>query len=190
MIWAGRPLEPDAGFATRAGVDGPLLGTDRSTAGSQRAPGARWSRGVISRQADIRCSRRNFVALRDEQRNLECKPLSANQLRILIISLLQKATVSQKKAPAAQPSVGVVPLPGFFRSTAGGEIISIFLPASRIVRWAKAHFRGAGRWPTTTSGPIVEAPARLGPESKAPWSTAAAAYPADRRLPGSSLGAG
>jgi hypothetical protein len=32
------------------------------------------------------------------------------------------------------------------------------LSASRIVRWAKAHFRRTGRWPSAASGPIAEAP--------------------------------
>ena len=52
-------------------------------------------RSFISRQADIRCSPRNFVALRDEQQSVKRKVFSSNRLRLLVILLLQIARMSQ-----------------------------------------------------------------------------------------------
>jgi hypothetical protein len=44
-------------------------------------------------------------------------------------------------------------------------------------------FSRTGGWRTTISGPVVEAPGETWSEPMAPWSTIAAAYPADHRLP-------
>ena len=58
----------------------------------------------------------------------------------------------------------------------------------RILAWADAHFGRQGRWPNCRSGPILEAPERIGRGSRTPSSRAYGASLAAHHWPGSSPG--